>query len=34
MMNAGQIMEIGRTDERLDEPREERTRGFLSTVLQ
>jgi polar amino acid transport system ATP-binding protein len=33
MMDAGQIIEIGRPDELLDHPREERTRAFLSKVL-
>jgi polar amino acid transport system ATP-binding protein len=33
MMDAGQIIEMGRPDELLDHPREERTRAFLSKVL-
>jgi polar amino acid transport system ATP-binding protein len=33
MMDAGRIIEVGRPDEVLDHPREERTQAFLSKVL-
>jgi polar amino acid transport system ATP-binding protein len=33
MMDAGRIVEIGPPGQVLDQPREERTRAFLSKVL-
>lgn len=33
MMDAGRVVEVGRPNELLDQPREERTRAFLSKVL-
>jgi polar amino acid transport system ATP-binding protein len=33
MMDAGRVVEVGRPNELLDQPREERTRAFLSKVM-
>jgi polar amino acid transport system ATP-binding protein len=33
MMDAGRVVEVGRPNELLDQPREERTQAFLSKVL-
>jgi polar amino acid transport system ATP-binding protein len=33
MMDAGRVVEVGRPNELLDRPREERTQAFMSKVL-